>query len=154
MAIEIIPPGVDGEKALHALARKRAELDGRIIELRDQTRTLLIARDHVDATMRIFSPQIEIDKIRPKLKPAPYAAANGEVTHLIIDALRYAERPLTSRELTLRVMQERALDVEDRDLVRVMIGRVRLVLRYHKGQGAMRPVPSAGGGPQGWELVH
>jgi hypothetical protein len=111
MASEIIPPGADGEKALHALARKRAELDGRIIELRDQTRTLLIARDHVDATMRIFSPQIEIDKIRPKLKPAPYAAANGEVTHLIIDALRYAERPLTSRELTLRVMQERALDV-------------------------------------------
>jgi len=50
-----------------ALIQKRAELAGQIDALQDQLRQAMIDVDHVDCTLRMFDPDVDLDEIRPKL---------------------------------------------------------------------------------------
>jgi hypothetical protein len=152
MGSKVIPPGAGQLAVLHALVRKRAELDGRIEERRAELRALLVEIDHVDGTIRVFNPDIDITGIRPRPARARLAADHGEVTRIVIDALREACEPLTSRELAISVMQARDLNLEDRELILIMAKRVRACLRYHRLKKTVRIVP-AFEGSQGWEIA-
>ncbi|HRK94814.1 MAG TPA: hypothetical protein PK694_00700 [Rhodospirillales bacterium] len=49
-----------------ALIAKRAELAGQLEAAQAEVRRLVIDLDNVDATLRIFKPDIELDEIKPK----------------------------------------------------------------------------------------
>ena len=71
-----------------ALRGKRGELAGQIDALQDQLRAAMIDLDHVDATLRMFDPDIELDEIRPKPLPPRHHAFKGQVTRSILAMLR------------------------------------------------------------------
>ena len=67
------------EHLLSGLMRKRAELAGKLEHHQAVVRQLFIDLDNVDATIRMFDPDIELNEIRPKPLPPRHAAYKGEV---------------------------------------------------------------------------
>ena len=152
MANEIIPFDADQPNVLHALTRKRAEVAGQIEHNQLELRRLIAELDHIDATIRIFNPTIDIGAIRSKPVPPRHAAFKGEVTRIVFQTLRDAQQPVTSRDIAMRLMTERGLNPDDRELAVIMVKRVCACLRVQKQKGLVRNVPSVGN-LQGWEVA-
>ena len=149
---DVIPLGADQPNVLHALTRKRAEVAGQIEHNQFELRCLIAELDHVDATIRIFNPDIDIAAIRNKPVPPRHAAFKGEVTRLVLDTLRMATEPVTSRDIALQLMADRGLDPGDRALAVLMVKRVCACLRVQKRKGLIQNIPSIGN-LQGWEIA-
>src|SRR3954471_23843603 len=99
--------------AVSALVRKRAELAGLIELRRVELETLAANLGHLDATLRLFDPEIRLDAIRPK---APRSAADPTrpeiTTRMVLGALRRAGEPLSTREIATRLLTEIGAAVE------------------------------------------
>ena len=101
---------------ISALRNKRAELDGMLRQLEQQLVQQRANLAHVDATMRLFDPDIRLNGIRPKQPRARNAWFRpGECLRLIYDELREASQPLTTRELAVRIMRVKAIPAADND---------------------------------------
>lgn len=111
-----------------ALRDKRGELAGQIDGLQDQLRQAMIDLDHIDASLRMFDPDIELDEIKPKPLPPRHRAFKGQVTRAILAMLR-KEGPMDAKAITLRLMAERELNLNDRDLQKAMHKRIGAALR-------------------------
>jgi hypothetical protein len=97
-----------------ALRDKRAELDGMLRQLEQQLAQQRANLAHVDATMRLFDPDIRPNDIRPKQQRARNAWFRpGECLRLIYDELREAAQPVTTRELAERIMRVKAIPAAD-----------------------------------------
>ena len=99
-----------------ALRNKRAELAGMLRQLEQQLVQQRANLAHVDATMRLFDPDIRPNDIRPK-QPRERNAwfRPGECLRLIYDELREATQPVTTRELAERIMRVKAIPAADND---------------------------------------
>jgi hypothetical protein len=103
-----------------ALRNKRAELAGMLRQLEQQLAQQRAHLAHVDATMRLFDPDIRPNDIRPKQSRARNAWFRpGECLRLIYDELRDATQPVTTRELAERIMRVKAIPAANDRRVRV-----------------------------------
>lgn len=67
------------EHVLSGLIAKRAELAGQIETMQRDMRELVTAIGHVDASIRLFDPNVDLDDIKPKLPPRfPWLRPRGE----------------------------------------------------------------------------
>jgi hypothetical protein len=99
-----------------ALRNKRAELAGVLRQLEQQLARQRVNLAHVDATMRLFDPNIRPKDIRPKQTRERNAWFRpGECLQLIYDELREATQPVTTRELAERIMRRKAIPPADSD---------------------------------------
>jgi hypothetical protein len=100
---------------MSALSNKRAELAGIVSQLERQLGQQQTNLAHLDATMRLFDPDIRPNRIRPKQQRARSAWFRpGECLRLIYDELRDAARPMTTRELAERIiMRVKAMPMAD-----------------------------------------
>ena len=97
-----------------ALRNKRAELAGVLRQLEQQLVRQRANLAHVDATMRLFDPDIRPNNIRSKQPRARNAwFRQGECLRLIYDELREATQPITTRELAERIMRLKAMPAMD-----------------------------------------
>ena len=117
---------------LSALIRKRAAIAGRIDHTQDARRQLVIDLDNLDATIRLFKPDIDLAEIKPKPLPPRHQAYQGEVTRIVLAALRQSQKPLTAQEIAQHVMAERGLKTSDKRLVRLVGKRVGACLRHNR----------------------
>jgi hypothetical protein len=101
---------------ISALRNKRAELAGVLRQLEQQLVQQRANLAHLDATLRLFDPDIRPNDIRPK-QPRERNAwfRPGECLRLIYDELREATQPLTTRELAERIMRLKAMPAADND---------------------------------------
>jgi hypothetical protein len=99
---------------MHALRNKRAELAGTLIQLEQQLVRQRADLTHLDATMRLFDPDIQPNEI-PSKQRRPHSAwfRHGECLRLIYDELRDAPQPMTTRELTERIVRVKAIPADD-----------------------------------------
>ena len=128
-----------------ALISKRAELAGQIEHAQAEVVRLTVELDHIESSLRIFKPDIDLAGIAPRPVPPAHHAFRGEVSRILLEALRATDRPLSTTELTDRVMRERGLNMKDAKLRQTMgrrIGaslnhwrRVRRVLESLRGPG-------------------
>jgi hypothetical protein len=132
---------MENEHALNALLRKRAELAGRFEHHQAEARQLLIDLDNVDATIRMFAPDIDLAAVKPKPLPPRHAAYKGEVARIVLGTLRDAKRACSTLELTMHVMAERGMNTADKRLVKTVTKRVGACLRHHRLKGLIRNVP-------------
>ena len=134
------------------LIHKRSELAGQIEHHQTVLRQLIIDLDNLDATLRLFVPDIELAEIKPKPFPPRHAAFKGEVARVIFSALRQSDCPLSTYELTRMFMAERELNTADLKLVKTIGKRVGSSLRHHRIKGTVRSVK----GPESfllWEIT-
>ncbi len=136
-----------------ALIAKRAELAGQIEHLQGQVRQLTIALDHVEETLRLFAPEIDMAAISPRPVPTMHHAFRGEVSRIVLESLRTAAGPLSTNQITQRVMRDRGLDLNDKRLCATIGRRVGSCLNHWKRvRGVIRSIPGPGQVLL-WELV-
>lgn len=125
------------EHVLSGLITKRAELAGQIEIMQKEMRQLVVAIDHIDAAIRMFDPNVDLGEIASKLPPRHHAF-KGEVSRLVLNALRKADKPLPISELTLHVLAGRGLSADDKPFVRILSRRVGACLRNLRRRGLVQ----------------
>jgi hypothetical protein len=122
-----------------ALVKKRAELAGEIEATHDRLRQMVRDLEHLDNSLRLFDPAYKVEAIRPKAFRPPKDWSNrGEMTRIILSVLRQAAEPLTTRDIALQLLVERALDKDDQHLLNLMTKRVGVALRGQRDKGVVR----------------
>jgi len=142
-------PNPNPDKALShvvtALIQKRGELAGRIEHLQADLKRAVVDLDNVEATLRIFAPDIDVAQIAPRPVPPAHHAFRGELSRILLEALRDAGRPLSTSELTDRVMRGRGLNMDDAKLRQTMGKRVGASLNHwRRVRGVLESMPGSG----------
>ncbi|MGF1631870.1 MAG: hypothetical protein ACFCUT_20530 [Kiloniellaceae bacterium] len=121
-----------------ALIRKRAEIAGQIEAAQDHMRQLVIDLDHVDATIRIYRPDIDLEEIRPKPLPPRHQAFRGQSSRFILDTLKARPDGMTTREVAKLVIENRGLNPEDKGLSRTIVKRIGASLKDMRNKGLVQ----------------
>lgn len=128
---------MENEHVVSGLIKKRKEIAGKIEDVQVVMRQLIIDLDNLDAAIRIFRPDIDLEEIRPSPLPPRHSAFKGEMSRIIFTAIRNAGRPMHSRELTHYVMAERGLNIADKRLVQTLQKRIGACLKHYRQKGTL-----------------
>lgn len=130
---------------LKGLVTKRAELAGEIERTQEDLQRMIRDLENLDATIRLFDADYQVEAIKPKtFRPPADWAKRGQMTRIILNVLRQAAEPLTTRDIAFQLMQERALDLEDMRFLRLMTKRCGVALRLQRDKGAVRSAQGPG----------
>lgn len=127
------------------LVAKRAELAGDIERTQADLQRMIRELEHLDATIRLFDADYQIEAIKPKtFRPPEDWAKRGEMTRIVLTILRQAAEPLTTRDIAFQLMQERALDTGNLNMLRLMTKRCGVALRGQRNRGLVRSLEGPG----------
>jgi len=121
------------EFVLSGLVKRRAQLAGDIENTHEALRKMVLDLENLDATIVQFDPDFKVETIQPK-----DWSNRGQMSRIILSVLRQAAEPLTTRDIALQLLVERALDKSDLRLLRLMTKRVGVALRGQRGNGVVR----------------
>ena len=97
-----------------ALRKKRSEMAGIVRGLEQQLVEGRASLTHLDATMRLFDPNLRPEEIRPRRRRTCNAWFRpGECLRLIYDVLRDARELVTTRDVAERIMMIKSLSASD-----------------------------------------
>jgi hypothetical protein len=133
---------VNGNKyALAAMKDQRARLAGEIITLQKRLAWAQEQIRHVDASLQLLDPQLFPDLI-PAKRPQKRIKLfhQGELSRLVIDALRRAGKPLGTHAVVTAVLAAGGHGEAARP---ALAPRVRGNLAYQEGRGAVTKVGKA-----------
>ncbi|WP_428534103.1 hypothetical protein [Rhodopila sp.] len=128
---------MDHDHVIHGLRRKRAEIAGRLEVAHAEISRLAVDLASIDGTIRMFSPHADLDEISPRKPPAPGGAMPGEISRIVMAALRDALGALSTRDVTLAVMAARGMPITDARLFEAMQKRVMACLRNLRIRGVV-----------------
>lgn len=143
--------GQDGyDNTISGLLRKRSELMGEAQQLREQ---LAVVGNDVEALDRVLIAlgyDGDLACITPRMNRVVFFARN-ELRCWLIDELRKATGPVTSREMAVKLIGLEGKDARDRRLRNDIVKRVGKSLKLLRQQGAAE---SAGRGSNlTWRLI-
>lgn len=138
---------------VRSLIDKRAETVGRINHMQEQIAQAMADLDHLDATIRIFAPDIDLSDAPVKPVPPPSAAFRGEVQRFLLHALRTHGTALTTLELARKVMESRGLDTRDKMLSKLIGQRTGHSLGKLRSRGFVKAEKANAGGLLRWQLT-
>ena len=143
--------GHGGHKpALYALERLHAELASKILDNNKEAKRLAQAMLHIEAVLKMLQPGYDVRPIAVRRrKPNPWFK-RGTVFRHALDALRAASKPLTSREIVVRMLVAKGVTDAKQKPIRDLAGAVLASLRNHKG-GTVRQVGT--GMPARWAVA-
>ena len=95
------------------LRDKRAELVGMVGRLEQQLADYRVSLTHLDATMRLFDPDLLLADTDPQQRERVSWFRPGECLRIIYDILRDAPAPLTTRDVAKHVIAVKAIAVAD-----------------------------------------
>jgi hypothetical protein len=122
-----------------ALRAKRAEISGHIHDLEKKVRTWRARLAHIDASIKIFSPETDPEAIpiRRTYRRSGYFK-KGEVARLCLDELRKADgKPITAPAIVAAILGLKALPKNDPALKASINERVLTYLRELRKRGAV-----------------
>lgn len=97
-----------------ALRDKRAEISGVIEDMGRRIAQHRADLVHVDAVLRLYAPDLEPEGIAPKaVRRRNDWFRPGDLARMVLDILRVAPAPLTTREIAAQIMERRGLDAGD-----------------------------------------
>ena len=109
---------MENQFVISGLTAKRAEVSGIIADLEERTRQARADLAHIDATLRLFDPDVNIGAIRSK-QPAKSRSglfANGEISRRIREALRDATEPVVAGAIVASAMTDKGLSPDDKPM--------------------------------------
>ncbi|MBK6297858.1 MAG: hypothetical protein IPF48_07720 [Sphingomonadales bacterium] len=135
------------------LLKKRAAIAGEIKHHQESLARCAADLETLDATLRIVAPHLDIQPIAPKtFKPPAHWSKRGEMSRVVLDILRVARSPYTSRDIAAQMIVQRGM-VATPQLLNVMSKRVATALRGLRDKGTVRNA----GSPQAfwleWEII-
>lgn len=135
------------------LVAKRAELAGLIDHHRKEVERIGGDLRHIDAAIKIFSPDTDLRAIRAR----PHQERSvlfrpGEAPRAVLDVLRRAGGPLTSRETVERILAARKIEATPERIGAVQKS-VLIVLKSLEGKKLVRIAAVAKGGIRSWTIA-
>lgn len=126
---------------ISALRAKRAQVSGYIHDLEKKVKTWRARLAHIDATIKIFSPETDPEAIPPR---RTYRRSNyfkkGELARLCLDELRKANgQPITTAIIVDGIILARGLP-DDPALAVALTERVLNYLRAKRKAGAVTKI--------------
>ncbi len=102
-------------QVIGGLRDKRAELVGLVDRLEQQLADHRVSLTHLDATMRLFDPDLLLQTTEPQQRERERVSwfRPGECLRAIYDVLREAAQPVTTREVARRVIAAKGITVAD-----------------------------------------
>jgi hypothetical protein len=135
------------------LVKRRAELAGDIEKAHESLRRMVLDLENLEATILQFEPDFRVEAIKPKAFRPPKDWSNrGQMTRIVLSILRQAAEPLTTRDIALELLVERALDKSDQGFLRLMTKRVGVALREQRNKGVVQ-AQQGPGQYQLWEIA-
>ncbi len=122
-----------------ALRKKRAEMGGYIADLERKINREQANLAHIDATIRLFSPDTNPDAIPPKraYRRTRYFRS-GELSKLTLNVLRATNgEPIAAADIARAVMLAKGLPANDDALAALVVHRVLTVLRRLAKRGTV-----------------
>ena len=123
------------QPAIYALQRLHAELGGKIKDNRKEAAKLAGLMKQVEAVLKMLEPGFNVRQIAARRRykvNAPFKRGQG--FRLVLDILRHAEAPMTSREIAVAVLRGRGIAEPPMKAIRDMVGLVHSSLRRHQGK--------------------
>ena len=122
---------------LSGLIRKRQEVVAELDAAQSRVRQLILDLDAVDATIRLFQPDIDLNVVKVRPTPRRHKAHRGNTSLLVLALLGEADGGLSHRKITVKIMQARGLNLADRAMCQTMRDRVGASLRGMREQGRL-----------------
>lgn len=130
---------------LSGLIERRAALAAEIDEARDRLAILAAALRQLDRTIERRGSNRDPTTIGPRrLVVAPGPHERGPIVRPILAILRTSERPMTLREITLRVIEAKGLDAADARVLRNVSQQVKMALAGQRRNGVVVGVRRVG----------
>jgi hypothetical protein len=130
---------------ISALKAKRVEIASEIEDHREKMRLAVIALDHVEASLRLFDPDVDFTALGPRKVAQVLYDTKGDTGRIILDTLRNATRPVPTSAICEAVMKARTLDTDDKGLCRLMMKRTTANLKHWSAKrGLIRSMPGPG----------
>jgi hypothetical protein len=127
------------------LVKRRAEIAGEIEQIHEQLKKLLADLETIDDALAVFDPTIACEQIKPRaLRPPSDWANYGEMTRIVLNILRGSSEPLTTRDIALQMLVERAMSKDDQRLLNRMTKRVGVALRRQRDNEIVRSCQGPG----------
>ncbi|WP_040604086.1 hypothetical protein [Sagittula stellata] len=104
-------PQYERPNTVAGLVAKHAELSALRDRYREQIKKLTVDIDHLDAAIRLFDPQADTYAIKQYV--TKHRAKKGSVKAFVLNMLREADGPLTSRQITEAWCEDRGLTADD-----------------------------------------
>jgi len=92
--------------------------------------------DHIDATIRLFDPNADIERIRLNRYATKHRAPKGHMKRFVLSTFREATAPLTSRSITALWIEDRGLK-PDESTRAILTKRVGACLNGMKNSGVI-----------------
>ncbi len=102
---------------ISGLQTKRAELVKLRKDLMREAKKVLCDIDHIDATIRLLDPKADVERLRLNRYATKHRAQKGQMKRFVLNQLRIAEAPLTSRQITEAWVKDRGLKADEDTLV-------------------------------------
>lgn len=123
---------------VQGLVKRRAELTGQIEKTHQDLHKMLDDLEKLDGTLTMFAPDFQAETIRPKAFRPPKDWSNrGDMSRVVLSIMRLSTEPMTTRDVALELLIERALDKHDLKLLRLMTKRVGVALRTQRERGVV-----------------
>ena len=100
-------------QVIGGLQDKRSELVGLVGRLEQQLADHRVSLTHLDATLRLFDPNLLLQDSDPQQRERVSWFRPGECLRAIYDVLREAPQPLTTRDVAKRVIAAKDMTVAD-----------------------------------------
>lgn len=137
-----------------ALREKRAEISGLILELEKELRQRRADLTHLDATLKVFAPDLSPQSIKPR-RPSGRNRwfRHGERTRLVLDLLRLAQHPMTAMEIAEQLMEMKDIDRADALAREALRKTVLSLLDVGKAKGHIERIEGGPGEGVSWRIA-
>jgi hypothetical protein len=132
------------DHTISGLLRKRADLFNEAERLRDRLAEIKNDISALDRTLGALGYKGDLDAAMPRQK-REVLFGQGELTRAIMQELRDAEEPMTSRQIAQSIVSLRGDDARDRKYVSDLTRRVSKALRAQRIEGRARSAKDAQG---------
>ena len=126
----------DMSETQNGLLKTRAELFNEAEQLTERLAAIKNNVAALDRTLRTVGYEGELDMIMPKYQRC-VRFDQGDLAKAVIFELRYADRPLKSREIAENMLATKGMDIRDKLTVDALRGRVSKSLRRLRAKGAV-----------------
>lgn len=135
------------------LAAKRSELAGQILDYQKKIDQMRVAVNHIDATIKLFSPDYDLRGIKPKAcRRRNSYFKSGECQRLVLEVFRDAGgSALSSRQIGDQLIERKGLPM-NADMSEQMQKNASAVVKRLEVLGTILPAGRDGAGHT-WKLA-
>ena len=125
------------------LQEKRAELTKLHKHLVAEAKKVVCDLDHIDACIRLFDPDADIERVRLNRYATKHRAPKGHLKRFVLGQFRVATAPLSSRQITEAWIEDRGLQPDDATFV-ILRKRIGACIQTVKKAGTIEEVGGDG----------